>query len=510
MARFLIRRVSTGLLILLLATFIVYMLLAYSIDPLADLKTYNGPDRQIKIDSAIRALDLNTPPIQRYFKWIFGVVAFLWGKGTLGVSVINNQQITSALATAIPTTLTLVFAASIFAIIFGVAVGIITAIRQYSAFDYSTTFFSFFLYSLPSFWVAILLKQFGAIGFNDFLDNPVIPVPIIIILGLLIGILTYTVSASDLKRRLVQSGISFGITFVLLLLASLTHWFAKPGLTVIGVGLLTAGAAAAIIYVKFGKNKSAFANGAISVVVFTALYFPIQFAFQGANLSVILLLLAGYVVVGLIIGFLTGGDSKRYFMSMHGMIGFIAFLLTYADRLLQAWNPYMRNSLINGRPIATIGSATPNITGNYWILTMDSFTHLILPTLALLLMSFAGYTRYTRASMLDVLNADYIRTARAKGLPERTVIMRHAFKNAIIPLATIIPLDIAGVLGGAVITETIFGWKGMGNFFNTSLQHSDFNGVMGFLLVTASLAIAANIVSDILYAAIDPRIRLNG
>jgi peptide/nickel transport system permease protein len=175
---------------------------------------------------------------------------------------------------------------------------------------------------------------------------------------------------------------------------------------------------------------------------------------------------------------------------------------------MQAFLPYTNHPQIGGRPISTIGSETPNFSGTFWTGSVDSFTHILLPTLTLLLISFASYTRYTRASMLDVLNADYIRTARAKGLPERSVIMRHAFKNAVIPLATIIPLDIAVILGGAIITETVFGWTGMGQFFKSSLNHSDFNGVMAVLLVTASLAILANIISDLLYVALDPRIRL--
>jgi peptide/nickel transport system permease protein len=186
----------------------------------------------------------------------------------------------------------------------------------------------------------------------------------------------------------------------------------------------------------------------------------------------------------------------------------IFFVLFYIDRLMRAFQPYMKNPLINNRPISTTGSVTPNLHASFWVMSMDSFTHIVLPTLTLLLISFAGYTRYTRASMLDVLNADYIRTARAKGLPERTVIMRHAFKNALIPLATVIPLDIASILGGAIITETIFGWRGLGVLFQRSLIYSDFNGVIGVLLVTASMTIAANIVADLLYVVLDPRIRL--
>ena len=122
-------------------------------------------------------------------------------------------------------------------------------------------------------------------------------------------------------------------------------------------------------------------------------------------------------------------------------------------------------------------------------------------------MSIASYTRYTRSSMLEVLGQDYIRTARAKGLPEHTVITRHAFRNAMLPLLTIIAFDFAGLIGGAVITETVFGWKGMGELFRTGLAQVDPAPVMAFFLVTGGAAVLMNMVADIMYAYVDPRIR---
>ena len=141
--------------------------------------------------------------------------------------------------------------------------------------------------------------------------------------------------------------------------------------------------------------------------------------------------------------------------------------------------------------------------------TLDTFTHLLLPTVALILISFAAYTRYSRASLLEVMNQDYIRTARAKGLPERLVTVRHAFRNSLIPLATIVPLDIAALFGGAIITERIFAWRGMGSMFLTGLAANDANPVMGYFIVVATLLVLANIVVDFVYASLDPRIRVN-
>ena len=140
-------------------------------------------------------------------------------------------------------------------------------------------------------------------------------------------------------------------------------------------------------------------------------------------------------------------------------------VLIFIDRTMQAFNAYTNNPAIRGRPIKTIGDKQQGLEGDFWIQTVDLFTHLLLPTMALILISLASYTRYSRASLLEVLNQDYIRTARAKGLTERTVIMRHAFRNAMIPLATIVAFDIGQVLGGAVITERVFQWDAMGTLF---------------------------------------------
>ena len=134
--------------------------------------------------------------------------------------------------------------------------------------------------------------------------------------------------------------------------------------------------------------------------------------------------------------------------------------------------------------------------------------HLVLPTIALTLISFASYIRFSRGTLLDVLNQDYIRTARAKGLNERTVIMRHAFRNTMIPLTTIMVADIAGIVGGAIITERVFAWQGMGTLFNKAIVSFDLNLLMGVSIFLSALAIAANLVADLLYSVLDPRIRV--
>ena len=139
---------------------------------------------------------------------------------------------------------------------------------------------------------------------------------------------------------------------------------------------------------------------------------------------------------------------------------------------------------------------------------MDVLTHLLLPTLGIMLISFAGYVRYARSSLLEVMNMDYIRTARAKGLTERTVVVRHALRNAMIPLTTLIAFDLAGLIGGAFITESIYGWKGMGTIFLQAVGSQDLNLLMGVFFLTSFLAVMGNLLADLAYSALDPRIRM--
>lgn len=134
--------------------------------------------------------------------------------------------------------------------------------------------------------------------------------------------------------------------------------------------------------------------------------------------------------------------------------------------------------------------------------------HMILPVASLSIISIAGYSRYVRSSMLEVLGLDYIRTARAKGLRELKVLMRHALRNATLPFVTLIGLDIPFLLAGAVLTETIFAWPGTGRLFITSTSQSDFPVLMGILMMTGVAVVVFQIVTDIMYSFLDPRIRI--
>lgn len=139
----------------------------------------------------------------------------------------------------------------------------------------------------------------------------------------------------------------------------------------------------------------------------------------------------------------------------------------------------------------------------------DRLIHLILPTVMLSLLYLAGWSRFLRSSMLEVLRQDYVRTARAKGLSERVVILKHATRNALIPLITIVVFQIPGIFGGAILTETIFNYPGMGRLFISALGQDDWPIVMGYLFITAILVVVATLVGDLLYTVVDPRIRFD-
>jgi peptide/nickel transport system permease protein len=139
--------------------------------------------------------------------------------------------------------------------------------------------------------------------------------------------------------------------------------------------------------------------------------------------------------------------------------------------------------------------------------SLDRLQHLGLPVITLCVISFALYSRYMRASMLDVINSDYVRTARAKGVSEGRVVMRHVVRNALIPIVTVASLNVGGLLGGAIITETVFTLDGIGYYFIQKLQSTDLYAVMAYLLVTSIIIIVFNLIADVLYGYLDPRIR---
>lgn len=141
--------------------------------------------------------------------------------------------------------------------------------------------------------------------------------------------------------------------------------------------------------------------------------------------------------------------------------------------------------------------------------SLDRLQHLALPVATLAIISVGLYSRFMRTAMLEVINSDYIRTARAKGVPEWRVVAHHVVRNALIPLVTVTAINVGGLFGGAIVTETVFSLDGMGFYFNAKLQQLDVYAVMAWLLVTAVIIIIANLLADIVYGYLDPRIRLS-
>ncbi len=153
------------------------------------------------------------------------------------------------------------------------------------------------------------------------------------------------------------------------------------------------------------------------------------------------------------------------------------------------------------------GMATVGLGGGWWTRALDVGRHLVLPVAALSMIYVALYSRLTRASMLEVLGSDFVRTARAKGLGEGRVVVIHALRNALLPVVTVAGIQLGQVVAGAVLIETVFSWPGMGRLAFESILRRDYPLLLGILLFSSLAVIAANFVTDVLYAVLDPRIR---
>jgi len=321
------RRLLVSVPVLVGSSMLVFVIGKVIGDPLEPLKLRNPPvPRQtLLLEEHRLRLDRSWP--EQYWLWLKGLVLH----GNFGPSVHATDNIGSDLGGALWVTLRLVVVSAIAALLLAILTGVLSAIRQYSRFDYATTFLTFLFFSMPAFWFAALLKSAG---------------------------------------------------------------------------------------IWYNQNVSA-----------------------GT--------------------FFTIGDHS----------------VVLADT-------------------------------SFWGGTVDVAGHLILPTIALALAVYGGWTRFARASVLEVMNSDYVRLARAKGLRARRVLVRHTLRNALIPLTTSAAIDTAFLLSGAIVIETVFQWHGMGALFATALRDIDVYLLMGWLLVTGAVIIVFNLIADLLYGILDPRIRV--
>jgi peptide/nickel transport system permease protein len=370
---------------LIAASVLCFILVANAGDPLEPLRTRK--DATVLMAQKTKQLHLDKSVPERYGLWAKNFIKGDFGKNSNGVAV------RPVLQRAMSTTLRLVVLALLLAVILGLFIGVLSAVRQYSWFDYGATFSAFLFFAMPVFWLAVLLKEFGAIRLNN--------------------------------------------------------WLQKPGLSMLGIVIIVIIAAGlGLFFGNFGENRSRRRSA---------------------------------------IGALTGVAI--------GIVGGLLLQRSLVGKQFARW-------------ISTVGPSTPGFKGSFMARVGDFAGHMILPTLALSAIQFATYSRYERASMLETSSSDYVRTARAKGISERRVILRHAFRTALIPVVTLLAVDFGAVISGAIITESVFQWKGMGTLFLSGLQSVDPNTVLAFLVVTATMVILFNLLADIVYAYLDPRIRL--
>jgi peptide/nickel transport system permease protein len=316
---YIIRRLLYGIPVLIAATFIVYVFVTSASDPLAQIRLVPNIT-PAAVDKLAHENYLDRPIVVRYGLWARDAITQKFGH-----KLISHQPIWPDLKRVLGHTLQLIIAAITISVLLAIAIGVFSAIRQYSPFDYAMTTFSFLGFATPVFWLALILQ-----------------------------------------------------------------------------------------------------------VIFTNIYLK--------------------------------WDIRIF----------------YTAQLSQP-NPHD--------------------------FLLDRIQHLVLPVTTLTVITVAQYSRYMRASMLEVINSDYVRTARAKGLTDWRVIMHHAFRNALIPLVTVVAIDFGGLFGGAIVTESVFTLDGMGYYFIQALQAGDPNPVMAWLVVVAIMVILFNLIADVLYGFLDPRIR---
>ena len=229
------------------------------------------------------------------------------------------------------------------------------------------------------------------------------------------------------------------------------------------------------------------------------------------GVSIRLLLIGSFLgaLVGVAIG--VGGALKQYRAFDHVTTGSSFLILATPVFLLAVLLQYAAvnlNSRFDSPVLYYVGEFNPSLDGNFWTELVDRFKHLVLPTLAIVLGSAAFYSRYQRNSFLDVLGSDFLRTARAKGLPRRQALIKHGLRTAVIPMTTFFAYSFTLLLTGATFTEKIFAWHGMGEWFVDSVTNNDVNVVAAVTVFAGGLVLLAGLVADVAYAALDPRVRI--
>jgi glutathione transport system permease protein len=218
------------------------------------------------------------------------------------------------------------------------------------------------------------------------------------------------------------------------------------------------------------------------------------------------------VVLAIVVGVI--GAVRQYKASDYAFTFLVYILIAlptfWFAALLKEFVAGGVNDLLGSQVLYTIGEETPGLSlyADGWELWSDRLGHLVLPTISLAMLSFGAWSRFQRAAMLDVLGSDYMRLARAKGLTYRRTVVRHGLRNALIPLTTVVALGIGTLFGGAVITETVFAWPGVGLLLIDAITNRDYPLVQAAILFITATFITINFLVDLSYGLLDPRIRL--
>lgn len=229
---------------------------------------------------------------------------------------------------------------------------------------------------------------------------------------------------------------------------------------------------------------------------------------SGASLR---LLLIGSIL-GAIVGVLLGvWGAVRQYRASDQIVTYSSYIVfatpTFVIGVLLMIAATSFNNALGTQVIRFTGEYTAGISGGWWDVALDRAIHLLLPTIALVLISASSYSRYQRSVMLDVLGADYIRTARAKGLPRSKALVRHGVRIALIPMSTFFAYSFGTLIAGSAMLEIVFSWRGMGQFQLNAVTQNDINAVAGSTLFVAVLVLLSSTLSEVLYAALDPRVR---
>ncbi|NVM99141.1 ABC transporter permease [Arthrobacter sp. SDTb3-6] len=229
----------------------------------------------------------------------------------------------------------------------------------------------------------------------------------------------------------------------------------------------------------------------------------------GTSLRLLILGTIIAALVGVVVG--VWGAVRQYKFSDQA-ISYVSFTIlatpSFVLGILLMILATMLNTATGMQLVSFTGEYTPGLDGGWWAHVWDRAAHLLLPTISLALMGAAGYSRYQRSAMLDVLSADYIRTARSKGRTRGSALIRHGVRVALIPMSTYFAYSFATVLAGAAVTELVFSWHGMGEMLVQAISESDINAFTGAILFNAILVLIAGTLSDVVYAALDPRVRV--